>query len=274
MPFPAFKDLDKPAGDILGEDFDLKYTIKIKSVAPYDSLLTTNTTYEPSKVDSKLATKLSLKTSVKSAGFTLEKLEVGVDGHLAVETSLANTFEGLKLEFKGDDKSKGDLSFSYNLPVVTATGEIDAVGVKKAKGSLTTGSGPFLAGGSADFDLAATKIDKLSVGFAYKTPIAYAVLRSDKTFADITGLISYNALKNLTLAGKGTYDRKSNAANFSLGALYKCNANCIVKAKVSSSGLINASYKQIFEKKLTIVNAFEIPYQFNSWKWGVAATLG
>ena len=274
MPFPQFKDFDKPAGDILTEDYDLKYTLKIKTVAPYDSLITTNTTYEPTKVDSKLATKLSLKSSIKSAGFTIEKLEVGVDGHLAVETSLANAFEGLKLEFKGDDKSKGDLSFSYNLPVITATGEIDAVGVKKAKGSITSGSGPFLVGGSADFDLAATKVDKVSVGVAYKTPIAYAVLRSDKTFADVTGLVSYNALKNLTIAGKGSYDRKSNATFFSLGGLYKCTPNTIVKAKVSSAGLINASYKQTFDKKLTIVNALELPYQFNSWKWGVAATLG
>jgi len=274
MPFVQFKDLDKPASDIINDDYDLKHSIKIKATAPFDATITTNTTYEPSKVDYKLATKLSIKKEIKAAGFTVEKLEMGVDGRLAVETSLKDTFKGLKLEFKGDDRSKGDLSFSYTHPRVTATGEIDAVGVKKAKGSLTTGFDSLLVGGSADFDLAATKIDKLSVGIAYKTPLLYAVLRSDKTFADITGLVSYNALAKLTLAGRGTYDRKSSATSFSLGALYKCNERAVVKAKASSAGLINASYKQTFEKKLTIVNALEVPYQLNSWKWGVAATLG
>jgi hypothetical protein len=273
MSFPLFKDFDKPVSEIFNDDFDLKYTLKIKSALPYDSQVTTNTTYDPSNVDSKLSTKLSLKSEVKSAGFTVEKLEVGVDGHLAVETSLSNAFKGLKLEFKGDDKKKGDLSFQYKNPIVTATGEIDAVGVNFAKGSITSGKGPLYVGGCADFDLAQTKVDKVSVGIAYKIPNVSAVLRSDKTFSDVSGLVSYN-IKNFTLAAKGTYDKKLNSSTFNLGGLYKCNENCHVKAKVSSSGIMNASYKQIFEKKLTVVNSVELPYQLNSWKWGIAATLG
>lgn len=270
---PLFKDFDKPVSEIFNDDYDLKYTLKIKSTAPYDSSITTNTTYDPSNVASKLSTKLSLKSEVKSAGFTIEKLEVGVDGHLAVETSLSKAFEGLKLEFKGDDKKKGDLSFQYKNPIIAATGEIDAVGINVAKGSITSGKGPIFVGGCADFNLAQTKVDKVSVGIAYQIPNVYAVLRSDKTFSEISGLVSYK-INNFTLAAKGTYDKKLNSTIFNLGSFYKCNTNCYVKAKISSTGILNASYKQIFEKKLQVVSSLELPSKLDSLKWGIAATLG
>jgi len=38
MSFPTFKDLDKSVADIFNEDFDYKYTLKVKSAGPQNTV--------------------------------------------------------------------------------------------------------------------------------------------------------------------------------------------------------------------------------------------
>ena len=91
-----------------------------------------------------LVPKLALKW-VHASGFTLEKLEVSPDCKLVVETSLSNVTPGLKLEFKGNDANKADLSFTYSAPAATVTGEFDISGFSGANASISGGHGAFVS---------------------------------------------------------------------------------------------------------------------------------
>ena len=87
--------------------------------------------------------KLSVKY-VGSQGFSIDKIEAASDNKLAVETSLVNLTPGLKLEFKGNESEKGDVSFTYSHPAATFTGELDATKFSSAKGSICGGHGPIV----------------------------------------------------------------------------------------------------------------------------------
>lgn len=94
--------------------------------------------------DNKLVPKIAVKYAGPN-GFTIDKLEAASDSKLTVETSLTGLTQGLKLEFKGNESDKGDLSFTYNLPAVTLTGEFDATKFSSAKASISGGHGPFVS---------------------------------------------------------------------------------------------------------------------------------
>ena len=102
--------------------------------------ITTNTELKESKLVPKIAVKYA-----GSNGFTIDKIEAASDYKVTVETSLVDVSEGLKLEFKGNDVDKGDVSFTYSLPAVTLTGEFDTVKFSSAKASISGGHGPFVS---------------------------------------------------------------------------------------------------------------------------------
>mmetsp|Transcript_835 Transcript_835/g.483 ORF Transcript_835/g.483 Transcript_835/m.483 type:complete len:274 (-) Transcript_835:102-923(-) len=273
MPFSIFKDFDKPAADLIEEDFDSKFSLKVKSAGPFGATLTTTTNVDTK--DSKLSPKLSLKWPHES-GFTLEKFESTHDGKLAVETSLVGVAPGLKLEFKGNDSSKSDLSFTYTAPAATVTGELDLVNLSSVKASVNGGNGPVTVGATAEVKLAKSAVESynLGVGLGYTVPKLFVGVRADKNFSAYSALVTYNAADAITLAGKVTYTQKDNA-NAILAGVYKCNANTTVKVKANTNGgVFSSSVKQTFPGKFAVVGSVEIPAQLNSAKFGLNATLG
>lgn len=278
MSFPTFKDLDKSVADLFNDDFDYKYTLKVKSSGPSNTTLTTNTNFD-TKTNS-LVPKLSLKWAHPS-GFTLEKLEASQDLKFNLETSLSNAAPGLKLEFKGNDEEKADLSFTYKIPQATLTGEVDIVRLSSVKASVVAGSGAIAGGANADLKIAKSSIDNATfgVGLSYTVPkVAFLAVRADKNFSNYSGLASYNSNcpitgKPLTLAGQVSYSGKEvNAAV--LSSWQFCPEACSMKLKFNSNGVFAASLKQTYEKKLTVVGTAEVPLQLNTVKLGVNATLG
>lgn len=272
MSTPVFADIDKSPTDLLNDDFDSKYTLKIKSPGPFGVTVTTNTSY--SAKDGKLSAKLSGKWA-HANGFALEKFEVASDGKVATETSLTGIAPGLKLEFKGNDSDKGDLLFTYSAASATITGELDALSFSKGSASVAYGFGDVTAGASADLKIAKASVDSASfgVGVTYKGPQFFLGLKSLKNFTEHKSVFSWTANNKLTVLGLLNYTQKGGAAP-SLGAVYKCAPNTTVKAKAALSGLVNFSYKQSFEKKFALVTSLEIPTNLSSYKLGVNATLG
>jgi hypothetical protein len=233
--------------------------------------LTTNTQYDPSK-DTKLITKVSSKWAHPS-GFTLEKLEVGSNGAIATETSLVGAAPGLKLEFKGNDTNKGDLSLKYTPPAATITADVDALNFSKASASVTSGFGNVTAGASADFNIAKTALDKLNAGMKFSLPkLLDAYLTSKKTFTEFSGGAAYVANKDVTVAADGTYAGSKFTGNLAL--MYKCNPATTMKVKASSAGVLNASVKHALQKKCSLVGAAEVPPGMSSVKFGLGITLG
>jgi len=276
MSAPIFKDFDKAPTDILSDDFDSKYTLKIKSSGPCGVTVTTNTAFE--EKEKKLEAKLTVKYG-HSSGFTVDKLEISPKGKVATETSLVGAFPGLKLEFKGNDTDKGDLSFTYSAsPLATVTGEVDLINFVKASGSVSVLKAPFVGGGDLDFTFGNQRLEstKFGLGFGYSVPSIFAGIKTSN-LSSYSGILSYALNKDLTLVGKVSHASVGKTQGFSsvFAGLYKYGPATTLKIKAASTGVINASVKQTFEKKFAVVGSIEIPSGFHTgFKFGVNATLG
>jgi len=278
MSAPIFKDFDKAPSDILSDDFDNKYSLKIKSSGPCGVVITTNTTFD--EKEKKLEPKISMKYA-HSSGFTVEKLEISPKGKVATETSLVGAAPGLKLEFKGNDTDKGDLSFIYSpSPVATVTGEIDALNCAKASASLCVLKAPFVGGGCVDATFGKQGLDKTAFHFGLGyTPnkSLFTGVRACNGFNDFSGIVSYDLSPELNVVGKVKHSTsgKNSGTNSVLAGVYQYGPSTTIKVKGSSTGTINASVKQLFEKKFSVVGSAEIPTGFASgYKFGLNATLG
>jgi len=277
MSFPTFKDLDKSVADIFNDDFDYKYTLKVKSSGPCNSTLTSTTQYDTK--ENKLIPKLALKWGHES-GFTLEKLETTHDLKLNLETSLVNTAPGLKLEFKGNDSDKADLSFTYKAPQATVTGEVDISAFSNVKASVVSGHGAFLGGANVDAKIVKNNIDNATfgAGVAYAhSKAAFVAVRADKNFTTFSGLASFNTTdplskRPLVLAASVSHNGKDTTA--SVASVFNWCNECNLKVKVNSNGVVAASLKNNFQKKFTVIGSAEFPLQLNVVKLGVNATLG
>jgi len=205
----------------------------------------------------------------------LEKLELSSDCKATVETSLEGTLPGLKLEFKGNESDKADVSLTYKIPAATITGEFDVNNFSSVKASVNGGNGPYTAGVSADVKIAKSTVEStaVSVGAGYTVPKQLFVgVRACKNFSDFSALFSYVVNKDVTVAG--IVGHGSKGSNATLATLYKCNPDTTIKVKATSAGVISASVKQQFEKKFAVVGSAEVPSDFNAVKFGINATLG
>jgi hypothetical protein len=193
---------------------------------------------------------------------------------------LSNAAPGLKLEFKGNDEEKADLSFTYKIPQATLTGEFDIVRLSSVKASVVAGSGAIAGGASVDLKIAKSSVDTATVGagVTYAMPAAFFALRAEKNFNNYTGLASWNTNcpvtnKPMTVAGQVGYNGKEVTAA-ALSSWQCCKDSCSFKCKVNNNGVFAGSLKKVFDKKFTVVTAAEVPMQLNTVKLGVNCTLG
>ena len=277
--WPVFKDFDKSPADLLGDDFDAKYSLKVKSSGPYGTTLTSTTTFKENKdckgcCNCTLVPKLSVKYA-HSSGFTVEKFEVTDTAKASVETSLVGVAPNLKMEFKGNDSDKADLSFKYVAPVATVTGEVDIYGFKAAKASVCSGHGDITVGANADIkmDKMAVQSTNFGLGLGYKMPNIFVGARADSNLSKYTARWSYDGFKGVNVAGDVTHDSETNA---SVVGSYKCNPDTNLKLKVATcnGGVVYGSVKQSFPNKFSVTGSAEVPASFNSIKFGLNATLG
>jgi len=274
--FKVFKDFDKASADILSEDFDCKYTLKVKSKGPYESTLTTNTTYENSKNPASLSSKVSVKYP-HSSGFTLEKLEIANNGSVSAETSLSGTTQGLLLEFKGNDCDKSEISFKYEHPQATFTGLADVLKMEKAEVSVSSGRDQFKGGLSACFGKPFT-LNSTTYGLGYTVNKVFdASIRADAKKSLVPsvykGLFKYTASNDITLAGEVKYEKD---ASFALAGVYNCNPTTVLKLKATSCGKLFASAKQDIAKvpKCSAVACAQFDNGLQNPKFGLNITLG
>lgn len=277
MSFPVFKDFDKCANDIITEDYDSKFSLKIKSAGPSGTTITTNTQYVDKDNKQALKPKVSLKWPHES-GFTLEKLEFSPDCKMTVETSLTGAVPNLKVEFKGNDGEKADLSLKYTAPCATFTGDFDINNLAKAETSVSAGHGAFTGGACAKFanikDDSGSKLKAtLGVGVGYTVPnTCFTALRAKDNFSAYGLLVSYTGMKGAAFVGSVDYSPKATMAT--AAASYKYDATTTIKGKVSCDGVLAASVKKNFDKKFSVVGSLEVPTSMKCMKWGLNATLG
>jgi hypothetical protein len=272
MSFPVFKDFDKSTSELINDDFDNKYSLKIKSAGPEGTSITTNTTFDAK------ANSLSPKLSVKWAhdgGFALDKLEFSKDCKMTVETSLTKVAPGLKLEFKGNDTDKADLLMTYKMPQATITGEYDMHGFSSASASICSGSGAISAGASISAKFGGKSEITPSLGLGYTAPDLFVGLRANSILNNpsYSGLVSYGGIrKDVVVAGSASM--KDNSTVATIATQYTCNPATTIKVKFDTKGVVAASIKQDLAKKFSVVGSAELSGDYSCPKIGINATLG
>mmetsp|Transcript_5520 Transcript_5520/g.5697 ORF Transcript_5520/g.5697 Transcript_5520/m.5697 type:complete len:283 (+) Transcript_5520:44-892(+) len=282
MSIPVFKDIEKGPKDIIDEDYDCKNVLKVKTPGPYGIHFTTASEHKLGKTAGAKGTvggKISLKYAPPSGGFSVDKFEVKPDGSMAIETSLVGVSPGLKLEFKGDDSYKGDLSMVYKTPLLSATAELDLVEFSKIKGSITGVQKGVTGGASVALDLPGKKdkveLSAFDVALSYSLPNnIFAALKTSNKFGVFNFSLSHLYATNLSLASMISMTPKG-LSTLTLGGLYKCNPATALKCKVNNHGVIACSVKQALENKASATLAAEVCVSDSkSFKWGLTAQLG
>ena len=246
----------------------------------FHSFFQTITTNTELIVEPKLALKpkLTLKWP-HSSGFTLEKLEFSNELKATVETSLVNALPGLKVEFKGNDSDKADLSLKYSIPAATITAEFDVNNLTRAETSVSAGHGDFVGGLSAKFttskdDAKAAPKVSVNVGASYNVKNhCFTAVRAKDNFSAFGLVFSYTGLAKVTLAGSVDHCAKKTLATALTS--YQIDNATTFKGKANSEGVFSASVKRnCADSKFVLVGSVEVPSNLKTVKWGLNATLG
>jgi hypothetical protein len=269
MSFPTFEDFDKAPRDVFKKDFDdEKVELKIKTNGPSGLQIDSSVDFfKPKDLKSKVAFKK------KFDQFSLDKIQIE-NKAISIETALEAS-PSLKIEFKGDEDKKGDLSAVYKIPAATITAEADIVHFNKCKASISSGYGPLLLGGNVS--LKAEKNSKLEVqdfvlGAGYSIPkTLFVAVRAQQKLTSFEANALYTVSNDVSLAGTVTYPKNS----LQFGAVYKCNPNTALKFKLDSAGKLGASAKQTIDSNATVTAAASLNvHNPSSYKFGVVASLG
>eukprot|EP01006_Ploeotia_vitrea_P026725 TRINITY_DN59681_c0_g1_i1.p1 TRINITY_DN59681_c0_g1~~TRINITY_DN59681_c0_g1_i1.p1 ORF type:complete len:276 (+),score=14.17 TRINITY_DN59681_c0_g1_i1:119-946(+) len=275
MSFPEYKNFDKCAADIIKEDFDMHYSVKVKSTLPNDIGLTSTTDCCCGKTE--FPTKLNFKWNGPK-GFAIDKFEVAGCDKLTLETSLSGIAPGLQLKFKGANTTSAAVTAIYKHKFATLVNEIDVMGSHNLKTSIVGGSHGVQVGAAANVSLAGkAQVDDYSAAIGY-TPNCgkfFVGLKANNKLADLNAAIKYQMKPNLALAALVDYTPSNGNNNFNVGMDYQICENATMKLKVNNKAVINASVKKQFPNKCTVVGAAGIDVKnINAYTLGVTATLG
>jgi hypothetical protein len=274
MALAKFADVTKDIKDMLGDDFDSKYSLKIKSAAPENTTLTTTLTY--SSKDSAIVPKSALKWAGPS-GFTLDKLEVTNDLRPTVETSLTGIAPGLKLFFKGNDSDKAELSADYKLPNIMVTTSLDILKGSYANMDLVYKHGDILVGAATAMKLKGSTPESTFKGaLKYSIPnVTEVAVTATPQTGSYDGLFLYEGINpQIKIGGKVSYEKSGLCG--AVVSSYKCNPDTTIKKKLDTKGVLSLSVKQNLPKKLSVVGSATIPLNsgLKGIKYGLNATLG
>lgn len=270
---PQFKDFDKTVSDLLGDDYDSKYSLKVKSKAPNGVGLTVTTDYAKSALSGKVAAKWS-----HESGFAVDKLEINKNAGITIETSLKGAIPDVKFEFKGNDSNKGDLLATYSTNAATIVGQLDVAEFSGLNVSALAQSGAITGGAAVALSLGdSADVKKFDVAGSYNCSDrkTFAGLKISDKFATYTGSVAYKACPMAAFAGQVSFKPESSAFSALVGASYKCNPDTQVKAKVSSDGDVNFSVKQSLSSNCSVTSTLATSSKnFGDYKLGFVGNLG
>jgi len=275
MSIPLFKDFDKNVQDLLKDDFDTKFSLKVKTAAPYRVNITSTTDFNSKGGKTSLDGKVSAKWAHES-GFTLDKLELKNDGSLVTESSMTGLYPGVKLEFKGDDSFKGDLGVIYSCSAATVSAEVDLVEFSSVKASAFGRAGPVNLGAALELRTGdKAELKTIDVAASYAAHNAFVGLKTSNKFARYDSSVSYALNEKSTLAGLVSFTPEKSACNGTFGATYKCCSEYDLKVKANCDGILSASVKRTIGKGFSVVGSTQVDiHDPAAFRLGVVTTLG
>lgn len=276
MSFSTFADFDKKIKDIFTEDFKTEFSFKAKAKAPNNLTFTSTSIWADPFQSRAINQKLGVKWEHPS-GFNLEKLEVDSKGKVTTETSLVGAAPGLKLEFKGNDTDKADLSFTYKVPVATVNAEVDGLMFNRAKVSVFGGSGPVSAGFAANFSIASagnTQVYEAGATYDGVKNLNVALWANSAKDFRVSGKYKVNEC----IASALQIDNKSQ----SFAGIFGCSNDTVstkVKITRTDAGIgASASVTQNIDSKFKVTSVASIDkfsgFSPSNIKWGVNCQLG
>jgi len=270
---PQFKDFDKTVSDLLDEDYDSKYSLKVKSKAPHGVGLTITTDYAKSALSGKVGAKWA-----HESGFAIDKLELNKKAGITIETSLKGAVPNVKFEFKGNDSNKGDLLATYSTDVATVVGQLDVAEFSGFNVSALAKSGAFAGGAAVAVSLGdSADIKKFDVAGSYNCSDCklFTGLKISDKFANYTASVAYRGCPKIAVGSEVSFKPESSAFSALIGGSYKCNPDTQIKAKVSCEGAVNFSVKQSLSNNCSITSTLATSSKnFGDYKLGFVGNLG
>jgi hypothetical protein len=251
MPFGKYGDILKSVEDLFKKDFHngTAFELEVNQDVPIKGTSLTSTTTHDFKAGSKLNNTLSLEWEHDS-GFTLDKLEFNPsdDGSFTTECSLKGLVDGVKLDFKGNDSNKADITAKYEHEQATVTATVDATDFKSYSGTVSSGFNDVKFGLSGNMKGGKTNVDAAA---SYSAPNMFFGLNLTNSFDNFKGLFSFKVDSDLTVAATATYGAAKKNLGVNVLAAWKCNPNTTMKAKVDMDKNVNLSVKHAVAKGLT-----------------------
>lgn len=268
---PQFKDFDKTVSDLLGDDYDQKYSLKVKSKAPHGVGLTVTTDYAKSALSAKVAAKWT-----HESGFAVDKLEVNKNAGITVETSLKGAMPNVKFEFKGNDSNKGDLLATYSTNAATIVGQLDVAEFSGFNVSALAASGKYTGGANVAVSLGdSADVKKFDVAGSYKCCNVFAGLKISEKFANYKASVGYSSCPKMKFGGEFDFKPENSAFAALIGGSFACNPNTQLKAKASSEGALNFSVKQSLSNNCSVTSTIATSSKnFGDYKLGLVGNLG
>eukprot|EP00611_Tribonema_gayanum_P006211 TRINITY_DN1549_c0_g1_i5.p1 TRINITY_DN1549_c0_g1~~TRINITY_DN1549_c0_g1_i5.p1 ORF type:complete len:308 (-),score=121.43 TRINITY_DN1549_c0_g1_i5:595-1419(-) len=272
-PPPFYKDLTKAVSDLLTDDYSLKNTLKLKHTTPHKVAFTAENEH---KGASGVAGKLQLKYAHKPSGFSLDKVVLGPDGGTSVECSLAGVAEGLKLTAKINDAIKGDVGTEFVGARMALKTEVNTE-LTKITSSATAAYDGVNAGGIVIAKLPGDKPAALSdynAGLSYGGTGWFTAITTSNKMATYNVSASYAPAANLTTAVLASTTPESGAQTLTVGFKYQCNPATVLRAKMTSEGMVHAAMQNKCCEGVSVGVATEMNTKDMQPKFGFNCTLG
>lgn len=232
-------------GRLLYDDYiyDKKVEVKTKTQAG----MTYTTSGIQNGLDGSLSGNLSLKFSPVAGSTVTSKFFTS--GNMTHEAVLENLgVEGLKLTLLGGMGSKqvGVGTAEYVHKNLAITSAVDALFGPIAHTSATIGYDVFTAGLEAEYDSRTKDVSKCNFALNYSDGRESEATLTFLNKGDTAKLAySHSARPDLSIAGEFLYDRRIDAKLLTMGIKYDVDRDTSLKAKITSDGLVSASYIQV-----------------------------
>jgi Eukaryotic porin len=238
---------------LLNDDyiFDKKVQVKTKT---QNGMTYTSTAIQSAKDDS-LAGDLELKFSpAPGAAVTSKLFTSGKMSHEAVFDRLG--VEGLKLTLLGGVSSKSNVGVStleYQHKSATCTAAVDAI-ANVAYVTGTAGTAALTVGVDGQYDTAAKELRECNVALNYSDGKESETTVTTLNKGESAKLAYSHAIRpDFSVASEFFYDRRADAKLVTIGAKYDVDQDTTLKAKITSDGLVSASYIQEIRANTTLV---------------------
>mmetsp|Transcript_9883 Transcript_9883/g.14200 ORF Transcript_9883/g.14200 Transcript_9883/m.14200 type:complete len:265 (+) Transcript_9883:47-841(+) len=260
-----FKDIGSGPGDLLGDDFTNKISLKVKKSAGPVAVTIETERESGGDLKSKIGSKFDY------FGMSFDKVQLKADGGYVFETSL-KPYPGVKVAFKGNKGA--DLCVDYAAGNLACTSVIDVKEMSKVSASACFGLPSGMAmGGNLTYGLSGkTGVTGMNVGGSYSSGPLYASLTFSKSSQFNLGLL-YKLDGGVTLATQTSHSSSKAFDMVGVGLSAKTDFGN-VKAKYDSAGVVSACLiKEIAPKVTLTASGSLVASDMSNFKYGLGIVM-